>query len=508
MPDMDQMIEKLKVMPSGLVRFMEKWMRKLPAVRKRIDSQTKAIIHDLESSVKPYEGKFSTYASLPSEGRSQEEILSEIEEITSMEERRWQGGYVSGAVYHGDSEHIDFLNRVYAIQSQSNPLHVDLFPSASKFESEIVAMTAGMLGAKKAEECCGTVNSGGTESILLAMKTYRDLAYAEKNIKKPEIIIPQSAHAAFDKAGEYFKIRVIRTPLDSDYKADVKAIANVVSSRTIAIAASAVSFPNGVIDPIYDIAAIAEKWDIGFHVDACLGGFILPFAEKMGYDVPPFDFRVPGVTSISADTHKYGYAAKGTSVVLYRSESLRRYQYFTATDWPGGLYLSPTFAGSRPGALSAACWAAMISMGEKGYLKAAGKILKTAENIRKGIDELDDLHVLGDPLWVISFASSSLDIYRILDFMSKRKWSLNGLHKPASVHFCVTLRHTQLGVAEKFISDLTEAVDHVKKAPAEEGGMAPVYGMAATLPLRSVVSDLLNRYLDLYYKVSSKDRKS
>ena len=195
-------------------------------------------------------------------------------------------------------------------------------------------------------------------------------------------------------------------------------------------------------------------------------------------------------------------------MVLYRSESLRRYQYFTATDWPGGLYLSPTFSGSRPGALSAACWAAMMSMGENGYLNAAGKILKTAEHIRKGIDELDALHVLGDPLWVISFASSSLDIYRILDFMSKRKWSLNGLHKPASVHICVTLRHTQQGVAEKFISDLTEAVDHVKEAPAEEGGMAPIYGMAATLPLRSVVSDLLNRYLDLYYKVSSKDRKS
>ena len=368
-------------------------------------------------------------------------------------------------------------------------------------------MTASMLGSEQAVECCGTVNSGGTESILLAMKTYRDLAYEEKNIRNPEIIVPKSAHAAFDKAGEYFKIRVIRTKLDSDYKADVKAIRYAISSRTIAIAASAVSFPNGVIDPISDIASIAEKRGIGFHVDACLGGFILPWAEKLGYDVKPFDFRVSGVTSISADTHKFGYAAKGTSVVLYRSERLRRYQYFTATDWPGGLYLSPTFAGSRSGALSAACWAAMISMGEKGYLQAAEKILNTAEHIRKGIDEIDDLHVLGDPLWVISFASSSLDIYRILDFMSKRQWNLNGLHKPASLHICVTLRHTQLGVVEKFISDLTEAVNHIKKVPMEEGGMAPVYGMAATLPLRSVVSDLLKRYLDLYYKVSQKNEK-
>jgi len=508
MPDMDQMIEKLRGMPTGLVKFMEKWLRKLPAVRKEIDTQTEEIINDLESSVKPYEGKFSTYSSLPSEGRPQEDILSEIEEITLLEQSRWQGGYVSGAVYHGDREHIDFLNQVYALQSQSNPLHMDLFPSASKFESEIVSMTASMLGAGTKDECCGTVNSGGTESILLAMKTYRDLAYKEKNIRKPEIIIPESAHAAFDKAGEYFKIRVIRTPVDSDYKANVQAIRKAVSSRTIAIAASAVSFPNGVIDSIYDIAVIAEKQGIGFHVDACLGGFILPWAEKLGYDVPPFDFRVQGVTSISADTHKYGYAAKGSSVVLYRTKSLRRYQYFTATDWPGGLYLSPTLSGSRPGALSAACWAAMISMGEKGYLKAADKILKTGKYIRRGIDALNDLHVLGDPLWVISFASSSMDIYRILDFMSKRQWNLNGLHKPASIHICVTLRHTRPGVAEKFISDLTQAVDHVKNTPSEKGGMAPIYGMAATLPLRSVVNDLLERYLDLYYKVSQNDRKS
>ena len=504
---MDYMIEKLKGMPSGFVRFMDKWIRKLPAVREKIDSQTESIISDLESSVKPYDEEFTNYASLPSEGRSQEDILKEIEIITNLEKTRWQEGFVSGAVYHGDREHIDFLNRVYALQSQSNPLHIDLFPSASKFESEIISMTALMLGVNKKDECYGTVNSGGTESILLAMKTYRDWALKEKNIRSPEIIVPETAHAAFDKAGEYFKIRVIRTPVDSDYKADVPAIRNAVSSNTIAIAASAVTFPHGVIDPIEDIATIAKKRDIGFHVDACLGGFILPWAEKLGYKVSPFDFRVPGVTSISVDTHKYGYAAKGTSVILYHSKALRRYQYFTATDWPGGLYLSPTFAGSRPGALSATCWAAMISMGEKGYLESARKILETAKKIKNGIKEIDDLHILGDPLWVISFASNSIDIYRILDFMSKRKWNLNGLHKPASVHICITLRHTQPGVTEKFISDLTQAVDHVKKVPAEKGGMAPVYGMAATLPLRSVVSDLLKCYLDLYYKVSNKNRK-
>jgi len=221
----------------------------------------------------------------------------------------------------------------------------------------------------------------------------------------------------------------------------------------------------------------------------------------LGYDVPPFDFRLPGVPSISAATHKYGYASKGTSVILYRGLELRHFQYYTTTEWPGGLYFSPTFAGSRPGALSAACWAAMVSIGESGYLEAARKILETASKVMEGIRTIPELRILGDPLWVIAFTSDELDIYRIMDLMTKRNWNLNGLHKPSCVHLCVTLRHTQAGVAERFIQDLKEAVDHVRRTPDEEGGMAPVYGMAATIPMRSLVGDLLKRYLDLLYKV-------
>ena len=240
---------------------------------------------------------------------------------------------------------------------------------------------------------------------------------------------------------------------------------------------------------------------IGFHTDGCLGGFLLPWAEKLGYPVPPFDFRLPGVTSMSADTHKYGFAPKGTSVVLYRGVELRRYQYFAITDWPGGVYFSPTIAGSRPGGLVAACWAAMVSTGEKGYLDGAARILTTGIAIRSGIEAIPGLRVLGDPLWVISFDSSEFDIYRVLDFMSKRGWNLNGLHRPPAVHLAVTLRHTQDGVAERFLADLRQAVEHVKATPAEKGGMAPIYGMAGTLPFRGVVADMLKRMLDLLYKV-------
>jgi len=278
-------------------------------------------------------------------------------------------------------------------------------------------------------------------------------------------------------------------------------MAQAINKNTIALVGSAPSFPHGVVDPIEQLSELARQRGIGCHVDACLGGFILPWAEKLGYPVPLFDFRLPGVTSMSADTHKYGYAAKGTSVVLYRSPELRHYQYYTVADWPGGLYFSPTFAGSRPGALSAACWAAMLSPRQDGYLAATKRIMETAVILKQGIAAIPELKILGDPLWVIAFASDEVDIYRVLDEMTKRDWSLNGLHHPAAVHIAVTLRHTRPGVAERFVADLGTAVAHVKTHPAEEGGMAPVYGMAAAMPLRGLVADMLKRYIDLLYKV-------
>ena len=504
----DFVTNKLGWINPRLMTLLEKRLKSIPIVRREIEKEYDKLMGNLEDSLKPYRGDFNTYSHIPVVGRDREEIIAEMEALKTKEEARWKDGFVSGAVYHGDDEHIDFLNRVYAIHSQSNPLHADLWPSASKFEAEIVSMTAHMLGAAQAggtpapdSQICGVVSSGGTESILLAMKTYRDWARDKKGITSPEMIIPVTAHAAFDKAAQYFNIKAVRIPVDAGYRADVAAVRKAITKNTVVIVGSAPSFPHGIIDPIEQMAELARQSGIGFHTDACLGGFLLPWAEKLGYPVPPFDFRVPGVTSISADTHKFGYAAKGTSVVLYRGLGLRHYQYYTITDWPGGLYFSPTFAGSRPGALSAVCWASMVAMGEQGYLEATRKILSTAAQIKKGISTMPHLRVLGDPLWVIAFGSDTLDIYRIMDYMTRRQWNLNGLHKPACVHICVTLRHTQPGVAERFINDLLAAIAYVKQHPQEEGGMAPVYGMAATLPLRSVVGDMLKRYMDLLYKV-------
>jgi len=470
---------------------------------------TEEMMAEIEHSIKPYRKDFTTYTRLPVTGRNRNQIIQEMEALAAKEESKWKDGFVSGAVYHGDTEHIKFLNRVYAINSQSNPLHTDVWPSTTKFEAEVVAMTANMLHADKVsedpdsdDEVCGVISSGGTESILLAMKTYRDWARDMKGISKPEMIVPTTAHAAFDKASQYFNISMRRIPVEEHFKADIARTKEAITDNTIVIVGSAPQFPHGVIDPIAQLSELARENDIGFHTDACLGGFVLPWAEKLGYDIPLFDFRLPGVTSISIDTHKYGYAAKGSSVILYRSPELRRYQFYTTADWPGGLYLSPTFAGSRAGALSATAWATMIALGEAGYLEITRRILQTGAAIKKGIEAIPELYILGDPLWDIAFSSKTLDIYKIMDFMGTRKWSLNGLQMPAAVHICLTHRHTQPGLAEKFLDDLQAAVAYVKANPDKETeGVGRLYGMSAQIPLKGVVDAFLKRYMDLLYKL-------
>jgi len=496
-----RLIEKL---PPRLAAALIGGANRIPAVRATMESEYETML-DVAPISRP-EADVGVHAHIPPTGLDRDVIIADVTALASEENGEWSDGYASGAVYHGDQEHIDFLNTIYALQSQSNPLHLDLWPSGMKFESEIVAMTASMLSSEAArqqgDEIVGTVTSGGTESIIMAMKAYRDRA----DITRPQMVVPDSAHVAFDKAAAYFGYDQIRIPVGEDFAADVDAMARAVTRRTVVVAGSAPGFPHGIIDPIEQLADMARERGVGFHTDACLGGFVLPWAERLGYTIPAFDFRVPGVTSMSADTHKYGYAAKGTSVVLYRGRDLRRYQYYVATEWPGGLYYSPTLAGSRPGALLAAAWAALLSVGEDGYLRATKAILNTGSEIRYGISQIDGLRVLGHPLWVISFASDELNIYEVMARMAKLGWSLNGLHHPPAVHIAVTLRHTQPGVAQRFLRDLTAVVAETREAGDDAAtGAAPMYGMAATFPARGAVSELMLRYIDRIYEVDDSE---
>ena len=287
-------------------------------------------------------------AVLPEEGLTPEQITQTLERYVSNEKGKWEEGKVSGAVYHGGEEHVNIMNTASSLYSITNPLHTDIWPSLRQMESDVCKMTASLMKGT-CPTVVGSFTSGGTESIVLAARAHFNRGLA-KGITHPEIIASNTAHAAIYKACEMFGIHLILVkPNPKTLQMDVDATRRAISSDTIMIYSSAPNFPNGIVDPLSDLSKLAVKYDVGLHVDCCLGGFILPFAKKLGHPVPEFDFSLPGVTSMSVDTHKYGYAAKGSSVVLYRTKQLRRQQYFTYPKWTGGLYCTATIAGSRPG---------------------------------------------------------------------------------------------------------------------------------------------------------------
>lgn len=325
------------------------------------------------------------YLSLPPKGLSDRSIRTELSRYKRMGDVDWQHGRVSGAIYHGGDDITAIMTEAYGMFAVSNPLHPEVFPGVRQMEAEIVSMVAAMYHGPQGS-VCGSVTSGGTESIIMAIKAYTDMAKDLRGVTEPELVAPLSVHPAFDKACHYFGVRLIHIPTDpSTGKVIVKTMEKAINSNTIALVGSAPSFPYGVIDPLPEIALLAKKYKIGFHIDACLGGFLLPFMEKAGFPLPhACDFTIDGVTSISIDPHKYGFTPKGSSVVLYRSKLLRKYQYFVQTEWPGGIYGSPSIAGSRPGALIAGCWATMLKLGEEGYVQSTKAIVGAAKRIKEG----------------------------------------------------------------------------------------------------------------------------
>jgi glutamate/tyrosine decarboxylase-like PLP-dependent enzyme len=341
-------------------------------------------------------------------------------------------------------------------------------------------MTAAMLHGEAAPDVCGVLTSGGTESLLTQVYTYREWGREVKGIAAPEIVGPHTVHCAVDKAAHYFGVKYVKGPLRPDWRADVDWIADHITPNTVALVASAGNYPHGVIDPIEELGQLALEHGIGLHVDGCLGGFILPWGERLGYDMPPFDFRVPGVTSISADTHKYGYALKGTGVLLYASKDLRRHQYFTAAEWPGGTYLSPGMAGSRSGGLIAATWAAMVSLGREGYLRIAQDLFATGAKIKDAVRAVPELTLFGEPTFNIAFRSDVVDIFHVNDYLATKGWRMNGLQRPPGLHFCMTGPNTKPGVAEAFAVDLHDAVEYAKDPPQPQPRSGAAYGAGGT----------------------------
>lgn len=512
----------------------------VPAIREKTRKEFAKVEVELEESVLGKDWKnVPRTQELPECGLDKTQILEQMRK-SAAGEVVWERGLVSGAVYHGGDEHIKLQNEAYSIYSQSNPLHIDVWPAVRKMEAEIISMTARLLdgsskeGKTSTEESTvvGSLTSGGTESIVLAVRAYVNY-YRQRGIDKPEIVACVSAHAALEKACDMMNVTLHLVPMDpKTYKVDVDAVRRAMSVATIMIYASAPTFSQGIIDPIDELSSIALQHGCGLHVDCCLGGFFLPFVNALRTEsktlseeyctvsekeddasaicaqieaIPEFDFHVKGVTSMSVDTHKYGYAAKGTSVVLYRNKELRACQYFCYPHWPGGLYATPTIAGSRPGGLVAACYASLVSTGYNGYKEHVNSILQARIQIEKGIANLPQLRVLGKPLaMIVCFGSNTpdLNIYRVNDAMIEKGWSLNALQKPASLHLCVTLR--TVPKVDQFLRDLRACVDTLMsetkdKQHTHDDGTAAMYGKAGALPA-GPLNAVLTAYMDAKYK--------
>ncbi|TFK53493.1 PLP-dependent transferase [Heliocybe sulcata] len=489
---------------------------RMPQMKKKVETEMAKAKIDIESKLVPQGPNVIRHLSLPSQGKTSDWIVQEMERMDAEmgNEVNWRNGKLSGAVYHGGPDMEQIIVAAFQRYCVSNPLHPDVFPAVRKMEAEIVAMCLRMYSNP---DGAGTTTSGGTESIVMAVKTHREWAKEVKGITEPEMIIPASAHAAFDKAANYFKIKLHSIPVDpATRQVDLKRVKRAINANTIMLVGSAINFPDGNIDPIPELGELAKKHDIGLHVDCCLGSFIVPFLEEAGYGefpdfegkgnkkkVPLFDFRVPGVTSISCDTHKYGFAPKGSSVVMYRNAELRKHQYYLNPEWMGGVYASPGLAGSRPGSLIAGAWAAMQYMGRDGYLASAKSIVACARKIGQAItDSIPELYVLGNPpASVIAFASRSpeVNVLEVGDMMSRKGWHLNGLTNPAAVHIACT--RLTVPIVDTFIADLKDAVQEAKLRPSGQGSMVAVYGLGNSSAVGpKMVNRLATAFLDALYK--------
>lgn len=487
---------------SRIKRRFFKLARLVPAVRQKIESEVAKIDESFTKEAAQY-GKFTTV--LPESGLRPDQILQKVDEYLALGHYKWKEGFISGAVYYYNPDLVKLVTEVYGKASYTNPLHSDVFPGICKMEAEVIRMTATLFnGGAKA---CGTMTTGGTESIMMACKAYRDYGRDVKGITKPNIVLPVTAHTAFDKSAKYFGMFTKTVRVDPvTTEVDITAMERAINRNTVMLVGSSPNYPYGTMDNIEAIAKLGKKYNIPVHVDACLGGFLVIFMRRAGYNVRPFDFSVDGVTSISADTHKYGFTPKGSSVILYSEKKYRHYQYTVTTEWPGGVYGSPTVNGSRAGGIIAATWATLMNFGLDGYVEATKRIIDTARYIETQLRTIDNVYVFGTPATsVIAIGSKDFDIFRLSAELNSLGWNLNSLQFPSGIHICVTYMHTQDGIADKFVNDVRTKVALVMKNPEKpvEGKMA-IYGVAQAVPDREVIGDFTKCFIDsMYYTPDS-----
>jgi sphinganine-1-phosphate aldolase len=483
-------------------------MLRLPYIGDQAQKQIAEVKSSIEHGLMHVYKKDDFLNQLPDTPMSPKDVIDLLHKYEQLGNVQWQKGRVSGAVYHSlinqDDPHLRLMRDVFEATAYTNPLHAEVFPGIRKMESEIVAICLRLF--RGSSEAVGTVTSGGTESLLLACKAYRDYARFERGTRRPTILLPVSAHAGFDKAAQLLDMRIVHVPLDpATMQVDLKAMRARITSDVCLLVASAPGYPHGVFDPVRQVAALGREFNIPVHVDSCLGGFLLPFAHEAGFEeVPDIHFGIEGVTSISADTHKYGFAPKGTSVLLFSAVHYRHYQYFVVGKWPGGIYATSTVAGSRAGSAIATCWASLVSVGRSGYVQATREILTAAQRIRVGFANTTGLFVYGQPsLSVIAVGSHKFNIFLLSDRLSARGWSLNPIQRPAGFHICVTRMHVRPEVIDQLLNDVRELSEQLMNEPNTKpsaDSQAAVYGLAQSVPDGSLLNEFAHHYLDIYYR--------
>lgn len=410
----------------------------------------------------------------PPRGRTREEVLAELE-AAKAEDVDWRGGRIGLYTHFGGDDVLEIAQDASRMYFSENALGGSAFPSLARLENDVIAWTLGLLNG--GDDAAGSMTSGGTESILMGIKTARDWARdAHPGVDRPVVVAPWSAHPAFDKAAHYLGVEVRRVPLGDDFRADADRMAAAIDDRTVMLVASAPQFAHGVIDPVADVAELARNGNLWLHVDACVGGFIAPFARELGRPVPPFDFSVPGVASMSADLHKYGFTAKGASAFLLADRTHRRHQVFEFDQWPRGRYASPTVPGSRPGGPVAAAWAVLSYLGRDGYLRIAGELLDAVDRLKAGIAAIDGLRIVGDPpLTILSYTSEDHDVLAVAAAMTNRGWFVTPSADPPAVHMGM-LTMTHVPVVDRYLADLARSVEEARSGAVEAAERAVTYG--------------------------------
>ena len=407
---------------------------------------------------------------LSHEGMSRDEVLAALAAMRT-DDRDWRNGRCFALVFHAGSEVEEIAREASVMYLAENGLNPMAFPSLGRMQEEVVDVLADLThGRSDGREAAGFMTSGGTESILLAVRAARDRARIERGIEQPNLVLGVSAHAAFHKAAHDYGLEVRKVPVREDWRVDTAAMAEAIDERTALVVGSAPQYPQGVIDPIPEIAALAARAGTSCHVDACMGGFVLPFMERLGHPVAPWDFRVEGVTSISADVHKLGYSPKGASVLLHRTEAMRRHQVFLFDDWLGGFYASSGLLGTRAAGPIAAAWAVIHFLGEAGYLRLVDTTLDATRRMVAGVRAIPGLRVLGEPdahlVAIAAIDPDALDVFAVMDVLAARGWHLDRQRPPDSIH--ATVSAGTAAAVDPFLADLRDAVETVGDRRTED----------------------------------------